>query len=405
MSRMLFTRRRFLSAGTLALSGAALSYAGLTSSFAAANKEVIRVGVIGTGTRGTGLAKLIKSLEGITVTAYCDILDVNAEKIKAHISTKAKRYSDYRKLLEDKEVDAVIIATPLYLHYVMAKDALSAGKHVYVEKSMTYDIPQALDLERRVNSAGLVFQVGHQYRYFGLYHSVKKAIDEGWLGKVTHFECQYHRNSDWRFPVVDKGTERIVNWRMYKEYSGGLMAELCGHQLDIVNWMTNAHPERVVGMGGINYWNDGRETYDNVRAVFEYPNGVKANVSSILSNAYHGYEIRVLGSKATLQIERDEAFIYAEAIKKQTGVVDGVTGATLLNATQGKATKLEFAYQDEAKRDPSSYALLDFATCIRENKKPFADVKSGKYGAIAVHMANMAMDKGDVQYWQKSYGG
>ena len=404
MSNMIFTRRKFLSAGTLALSGTALSYAGLTS-FIPKKNAVIRLGIIGTGTRGTGLARLIKNLPGLTVTAYCDILAVHAAKIVEHVSAKAKKYNDYRKLLEDKEVDAVIIATPLYLHYTMAKDAVAAGKHVYVEKSMTYDIPQALDLEKIVNNAKLVFQVGHQYRYFSLYHRVKQTIDEGWLGDVTHFECQYHRNSDWRFPVVEKGTERIVNWRMYKEYSGGLMAELCGHQLDIVNWMTNAHPERVSGMGGINYWKDGRETYDHVRAIFEYPGGVKANVSSILSNAYHGYEIRILGSKATLQIERDEAFIYAEARKKQTGVVDGVTGATLLNATQGEAMKLEFTHQDEEKRDPSSYALLDFATCIRENKKPFADVQTGKYGAIAVHMANTAMDTGNMQHWEKKYGG
>ena len=206
MSSMLFTRRKFLTTGTLALSGTALAYTGLTSFIPKSNKG-IRFGIIGTGTRGTGLARLIKNLEGLTVMAYCDILSVNTLKIAEHVSAKAKIYNDYRKLLEDKEVDAVIIATPLYLHYVMSKDALAAGKHVYVEKSMTYDIPQALDLEKIVNKSNLVFQVGHQYRYFGLYHAVKRAIDEGWLGQVTHFECQYHRNSDWRFPVVEKRSQ------------------------------------------------------------------------------------------------------------------------------------------------------------------------------------------------------
>lgn len=395
------SRREFIKGGVLVGAAMALSY----PNFAAVPgvDDVVRLGIIGGGTRGTGIAKLLKKLPGLSVTACCDIMPDRLVQLLAQASPNAKKYTDYRRLLEDKDIDAVIIATPLYLHYPMAVDALTAGKHVYLEKSMTYNIQQAIDLEKRVNQSKLVFQVGHQYRYFQLYHAVKNAIDHKWLGEITHFECQYHRNSDWRFPVKTPGTERLVNWRMYKEYSGGLMAELCGHQIDIVNWMTGAHPEKVTGIGGIDYWKDGRETYDNVRAIFEYPGGIKANVSSILSNAYHGYEIRILGSKATLQIQRDEAFIYAEAIKKQTGTVDGVTGATLLNATQEGAVPLNFEYQDSEKRDPTSYALLDFAKCIRENKRPFADVKVGKYGAIAVHMANAAMDTQTFQYWKNEY--
>ena len=399
----MLSRRKFIKNGVLVSSAMALPYTNFASVLGA--NDVVRLGIIGAGTRGTGIAKLLKKLPGLSVTACCDIMPDHLTQILTHASPNTKKYTDYRRLLEDKNIDAVIIATPLYLHYSMAVDALMAGKHVYLEKSMTYDIPQALDLEKRVNQSKLVFQVGHQYRYFQLYHAVKKAIDNKWLGEITHFECQYHRNSDWRFPVKAPGTERLVNWRMYKEYSGGLMAELCGHQIDIVNWMTGSHPEKVTGIGGIDYWKDGRETYDNVRAIFEYPGGIKTNVSSILSNAYHGYEIRILGSKATLQIQRDEALLYSEAVKKQTGTVDGVTGATLLNATQGEAVPLKFEYQDSEKRDPTSYALLDFAQCIRENKKPFADVKAGKYGAIAVHMANAAMDTQTFQYWKNEYGG
>ena len=311
----MLSRRKFIKNGVLVSSAMALPYTNFASVLGA--NDVVRLGIIGAGTRGTGIAKLLKKLPGLSVTACCDIMPDHLTQILTHASPNTKKYTDYRRLLEDKNIDAVIIATPLYLHYSMAVDALMAGKHVYLEKSMTYDIPQALDLEKRVNQSKLVFQVGHQYRYFQLYHAVKKAIDNKWLGEITHFECQYHRNSDWRFPVKAPGTERLVNWRMYKEYSGGLMAELCGHQIDIVNWMTGSHPEKVTGIGGIDYWKDGRETYDNVRAIFEYPGGIKTNVSSILSNAYHGYEIRILGSKATLQIQRDEALLYSEAVKNK----------------------------------------------------------------------------------------
>lgn len=403
-SRSTYSRRKFISNGALVFSGAALSYTGL-SAFSFKGKEAVRIGVIGTGNRGLGLLNLLQRLPELNVVACCDINLGNLERVKTVTSSKIKLHTDYRRLLDDKNIDAVIIATPLYLHYPIAIAALDAGKHVYLEKTMTYNAEQAVALENKVKQSKSIFQVGHQYRYAALYHRVKEALDENWLGEVTHFECQYHRNSDWRFPVVAPNTERTVNWRMYKEYSGGLMAELCSHQIDIVNWMTGGHPKKVTGIGGIDFWKDGRETFDNVRTVFEYPNGVKANVSSILSNAYQGYEIRILGSKATVKIQRDEAWIFPEATKKKLGVVDGVTGATILNATQGKGMLLKFDHQDEQKRDPTSYALLDFAKCITENKKPFSNVETGKGAAIAVYMANQAMETETFQYWKPEYGG
>jgi predicted dehydrogenase len=107
--------------------------------------------------------------------------------------------------------------------------------------------------------------------------------------------------------------ERAINWRMYKEYCGGVLSELSAHEIDIVNWMQDSHPLKVAGFGGIDYWKDGRETFDNIRLVYEYPGGVKASVTSILSNEYKGYSIRILGSKGTIEILRDQAYIYPEA--------------------------------------------------------------------------------------------
>ena len=149
----------------------------------------------------------------------------------------ATAYTDHRKLLEDKKINAVIIATPLYLHYPIAIDALDAGKHIYLEKSMTYDIPQAIDLVKKVRNSSLVFQVGFQYRYYGLIHRVKEIISQNWLGKITHFECQYNRNSNWRFPVNDPKQELAINWRMHRKYCGGPLSELCAHQIDVVNYL------------------------------------------------------------------------------------------------------------------------------------------------------------------------
>jgi predicted dehydrogenase len=160
---------------------------------------------------------------------------------------------------------------------------------------------------------------------------------------------------------------------------------------------------KVSGLGGIDYWKDGRETFDNVRTVYEYPDGVKASVSSVLTNAFKGYSIRILGTKATVEIQRDQAFLYAESTEQELGVVDGVSGATVKAWAQGEAVPVAFEHQDAQDRDPTAYALLDFVACIRDKQMPFSNVETGRDAAVAVHMGNMAMREEKYQYWRPEY--
>lgn len=402
MTHFNISRRKFINHGSIVLS--ALAMAGLPELAFGRNDENIRIGLIGCGQRGGGVAGIIKTLPGMDIVAYCDIVDASLKTMKQHSKTaNPKFYKNYREMLTNKDIDAVYIATPLNLHYQMAIDALDAGKHVYVEKTMTYDIPQALALVDKVKQSNLVFQVGHQYRYYAMYHKIKQIIDDNWLGTVTHLESQYNRNSDWRRPVTDPGMERQINWRMYREYSGGVMAELAAHQIDIVNWMLGSHPLKVVGLGGIDYWKDGRETNDNVRTIYEYKNGVKSSVTSILSNQHNSYAMRILGSKATLEIRRDSAVIYPEPVSKVLGVVDGVTGATIEALKPGKGSPVIFQSPDSKNMDPTAYAFLSFADCIKNNKKPASNVFTGRDVAIAVHMGNAAADSGNQQLWRPEY--
>ncbi|ACU02999.1 Gfo/Idh/MocA family protein [Pedobacter heparinus] len=404
MKKEELSRRQFLSKNAIALSGIALSYAGLPLwAQAKAKNEVIRVGLIGTGSRGTGLIKLIQGIPEMQVVACCDpIAEHLANGIK-QAARGAKAYTDYRTLLEDKNIDAVIIATPLYLHYPMAVAALSAGKHIYLEKSMTYDISQAIELEKKVNQSKLVFQVGYQYRYYGLYHKVKEVMTQNWLGNITHFECQYNRNSNWRFPVSDPKMERAINWRMYKAYCGGPLSELCAHAIDAVHYLTDSHPLKVTAMGSVNYWKDGRDTYDNIRAIYQYPKDIKVSVTSVLSNAYNGYGIRILGDKATLEIQRDKAFIYPEVLSNKRGTVDGVTGATIAVTTQGKGNELVFEKPGEKSLEPTVYALKDFVNCILTKSKPASNATTAKDSSIAIHMGNTAAETETMQIWKPEY--
>ncbi|MEL6941788.1 MAG: Gfo/Idh/MocA family oxidoreductase [Bacteroidota bacterium] len=304
--------------------------------------DQINIGVIGTGDRGGGLIKVIKNnLPQFKVKACCDLIPFRLEKAVSNGAKGCKGYSDYRKILDDKSIDAVIIASPLSEHYQMAADAIDAGKHVYCEKAMTFHVNQTLDLIDKVSDSKSVFQVGHQYRSTPLYFQVADMIRNGYIGKVTNVYIQWNRNGDWRRPVPESKYEKLINWRMYRAFSGGLTAELHSHQIDYVNYVFNDYPTQVVGLGGIDYWKDGRETFDNVNTIFDYPNGCKVNCISLTANSHEGYLIKFKGSKGTIKMNMEEAWIYSEVKKeKELKEIDGVSGATAMTWSQGEGVKI-----------------------------------------------------------------
>src|SRR5690606_1038259 len=264
------SRRKFLAQSGL-LTGGLLLHNSASSALYQSSGKVLKVGIIGYGDRGTGIKSVMDSLsEMFDVVAVCDTLQFrldNAKKLKPH----TYKTQDYRKLLEDKSIDVIVIATTLSEHYHIAKDALLAGKHVYLEKTMTYSSQQALDLvDLSKKHAKQILQVGHQYRSSPLYYKVKEMVENGYLGKVTHIDCRWDRNWNWRRAVPSNSLERKVNWRMYKEYSGGLAAELLSHQIDFINWTFNTNPQEIFATGGIDFYKDGRETFDNLQAVLRY---------------------------------------------------------------------------------------------------------------------------------------
>ena len=397
-------RRTFIEKSTLATSGLLISPQIIGSSKYAAKNDILQIGVIGTGSRGGGLIRMMKELPLLKVVAASDILPFRLEKAIATVNNTPKTYTDYRALLEDKAVNAVIIATPLSMHYQMAKDALDAGKHVYCEKTMTYQIDEALQLVKEANNRkDLVFQVGHQYRYLPLYMKIATLLREGAIGKITNIYVQWNRNASWRRRVPSPEYERIINWRMYQEYSGGLTAELHSHQIDYINWIFNAHPEKATGFGGIDYWKDGRETFDNVNTLLQYPNGMKVNCVALTANAYNGYEIEFRGSKGTISLGIDKASIFWEKPDEVvTGTVDGVTGATMKSIELREGNEIGSSQYKEG-WEGSHYALQEFYDCIRDNATPISNVATGARTAISVRMAIDALRNENVQNWKAEY--
>tara|TARA_B100000900_G_scaffold395993_1_gene394890 strand:- start:464 stop:1030 length:567 start_codon:yes stop_codon:yes gene_type:complete len=181
---------------------------------------------------------------------------------------------------------------------------------------------------------------------------------------------------------------------MYREYSFGLLAELSSHQIDFANWILKATPEKAIGMGGINYWNDGRETYDNTKVIYEFPGGVKATYTCLTSNAKDDYKIMVMGDKGTLSVFYDTAWFYPEGeYEAKYGEVDGVSGATT-NWSEGKGTPLDIKHLD-----PTKQALIDFRDAVINNKAPLSSVTTGAKAAYAVDMGIKAMDTEQMTYW------
>jgi predicted dehydrogenase len=300
--------------------------------------------------------------------------------------------------LEDKNIDAVVIATPFHSHAQIAIDALDAGKHVYLEKTLAKGYKEIQELVTKVRSSNMILQTGHQYHSSLLYNHVVELIRNGKVGKIAAFECQWNRNGNWRRPVPDPALEKKINWRMYREFSGGLVAELCSHQIDFVNWVLNATPNSVMGVGGIDYWKDGRETYDNVHLIYSYPRGIKAKFTCLTSNAKDDYQIKVIGDKGTIILDYLKAWYYPEgAYKKELGTVDGVSGATI-PWEQGKGIPIDVKHAE-----PSTQALLDFKESILHNTSPLSNASTGAKTAISVQMGLDAMYEQKIMNWDRDW--
>lgn len=410
----------------------------------AANDQV-QYGFIGTGSRGNYLLKHLHETDAGRCVAVCDDFEPNLKKGVETAGNNPAAYKDYRELLARKDIDAVLIAVPLYEHFPITKDSLQAGKHVFCEKSLVHkavEVPalRALSAEHPKQ----VLQVGLQRRYSQFYQVAKQMVDQGVLGNVTHIRGQWHRNSSQRRPVTDPSLERKINWRMYREYAGGNTAELASHQIDVADWMFGTPPQYVLGVGGIDTFKDGRDVYDNIQLIYVYPNGRKLLYSSISTNSHldllqaqrQEFGEVIMGTAGTIEITigddnhpstalwyREPAPVTAATVKNAAEKKEPVkAGATMTTAAATKGVPLllpkdsqaasDSFLQREAKfarrwlyskgimvpeeeRNPVTVSLEDFFLCCKDpvNRKPKANLEVGLNDSTSVILSNLAMDE------------
>src|SRR5687768_11106144 len=306
----------------------------------------VRVGVVGVGGQGRVLLSNVDPAFA-EVRALCDINPASLtradEVLTRNKVAPAAHYADYRDMLQKEDVEAVIMAPPLWAHADLAAGCLEAGKHVLCEKMMAADVAGCERMRDTARKSGKLLEIGYQRNYNAMYQAAYEGlIKTGALGDIYHVRLAWHRNGNWRrkgeppSPDFDASKwgyptfEHLINWRLYWKYSQGLMAELCSHQINATNWFLGSSPEAVSATGGVYRFKDGREVPDHVYATFEYPTGQTAVFSSIESNAFDDYYEMFFGTKGTLIIRREvEALFFEEG--------NGEAGATSIAVTPQSA--------------------------------------------------------------------
>jgi len=365
-----------------------------------APSDEINVGVIGPGSRGKYIMRLFLRNPGVRVTALCDVYEPRFAEGREITGEDTPAYRDYREMLDaERDLDAVIVASPLSYHGDHMVASLERGLHVYGEKAMAHTVSDCNAIVKAAKESGRHFQTGLQYRYAPWYREALERIRAGEIGRVTHVYGYWHRNYNWRRPVPDPSLERLINWRLYKEYSGGLLAELGSHQIDVANWIFDEAPMNVIGTGGITFYNDGRETFDNVQAVFTYPGGGTHVFSSIIGNHNVGYQLNIYGTGGSVKLTLSDGAFYYEPARANSAVPEelverGVhTSATL--ATRGdmpyRGPGLPIEIPENEAGNPNFLAVASFIESLRNDSRPFADEQVGWNSAVAVALGNEAI--------------
>jgi predicted dehydrogenase len=358
----------------------------------------IRLGIIGPGSRGKELIRNFLRVPGVSILAAADVYAPRLQELNQLCGYTVASHSDYRALIDRKDLDAIVVATPLSFHAQHVIAALQSGCHVYGEKTMAFTVAEANDIVKTVDAGKQIFQVGHQYRYAPWIRSAIDYVQRGEIGDATHVYGYWHRNSDWRRPVPDSSLERLINWRLYNEYSLGLLAELGSHHIDIANWVFGEAAHAAYATGSIAVYHDGRENDDNVQAVLSYSKGRRFVFSSLTDNAEIGNQLWIYGTKGSLNLTLEDAeFFYEPKHAVQLPSKPGAKGKAITAGASYRPAG-EMPYRGAGKRldipvteDPTTTACRGFINCIRTGQKPVADAHVGLRSALSVITGNESL--------------
>ena len=264
----------------------------------------MKIGVIGLGVRGDQAhVHTLKQLSEAKITAICDIQPDRMQKINDGLPSKAATYVDYRELIKDPNVGIVVIATPGYLHHEMALAVLRAGKDLVLEKPLSLNYKDAMDVVREAEKSNRVVAVGMQRRYSDADAQLQAALDAGMIGDVKMIMYSEYRgdwnSATWLYP--DPATGQKTSWRKLAKTAGSTELEFSIHALAMVTNIVKSPLVRLAASGGVVHYKDGRDTRDVFGILADFENGARLDYSFNLFAQGVPESLTVVGDKGTLQ--------------------------------------------------------------------------------------------------------
>ena len=367
-------------------------------------KERVKLGMIGPGSRGQFLLGFLSQNPKADIVAFADPYQPSIDAALSIVPT-AKVYHDYKRLLEDKAIEAVVVATPLATHYQIVMDAFDAGKHVYCEKTIGYTMEQRFNMYQKHLETGRLFFTGQQRLFDPRYIKAMEMVHQGIFGEITAVHAFWNRNGDWRRDVPQKD----------KNSSKGLMTELACHQLQVGTWAFGKLPQKVMGHGAITYWKDGREVYDNINTIYVFDDGKKLTWGSDIANKFYGLEEQILGSKGTVEPERgryyfeDTDLAPAPAFLQMLNDWDAkLFGAKAFAGTSwaaetGSTNRGELILGKEPDNDGTSLLTEAFVEACITGKQPDRIAEEGYYASLLCLWGHEALEREEIINFPTEY--
>jgi predicted dehydrogenase len=325
------------------------------------------------------------------IVAICDVYEPNLLQA-AEIAPRAKQYRDYRALLDDRSIDAVLIGSPDHWHTQMTMDAVRAGKDVYVEKPVTHSLEEGSELVRVVESSKRVVQTGTQQRSWEHFMVGKQMVDAGKLGKVTLIRCWWYQNYNarrapnnlnhtkldrkaWLGPAPDQEVTpmKFFWWRWYWDFGGGALTDLMSHWIDVAHWYTGSPAPSSALANGNRYileW----ECPDTITCALDYPKNFSVIYHGQMASSIDDGGMEIRGTKATMKLDRARLAIYPE-------------GGELI----GKLGEGEPEILIRSREDGTIAHIRNFLDCVRSRQTPSADIHVAVEAARAAHLGNLSL--------------
>ena len=385
-------RRTFILAGGSALLNAQV-----------APSDQIALGVIGSGGRGTFVMTVFQKNPSVRVNAICDVYEPNLENalsVASKAGSHPKAYRNYKQLLADKDIHAVLIATPEHWHHRMLLDAMAAGKDVYVEKPLCQTPEQGVELVDAEKRSKSIVQVGMQRRSYDLYLDGRKIVAEGTLGRVRMVRSWWLNNGlgggpakkldgpldweQWQGPAKRREFDpnRFRHWRLFSDYAGGIVADQGAHVYDGIHLLMNAsYPSAVNASGGKPHV-PGVDTPESVTVIAEYPEdflGVfTINYAAMRYQTRNDQLNQLDGDKARMDVSREECKVFLQGAEDTPAI--------------SKKSERGFGYATDLH-------VANFLECTRTRKTPTAPIYLGFQAALVVQMANQSMRESRRLRW------